>query len=59
MSRGTDWAMITGAGSGIGAALAQALTACEVGIVLVGRRPGSTVRTRTWSSPSDAIRACA
>lgn len=38
MSRMHDWALITGAGSGIGAALAGELVGRGIGVVLVGRR---------------------
>ncbi len=38
MTRVSDWALITGAGSGIGAALAAALAAEGLGVALVGRR---------------------
>lgn len=40
------WALITGAGSGIGAELACALAARDVGVVLVGRRRDRLERTR-------------
>lgn len=39
MTGTTDWALITGAGSGIGATLAMALAGRGVGTVLVGRDP--------------------
>ena len=39
------WALITGAGSGIGAELACALAARDVGVVLVGRRRDRLERT--------------
>ena len=51
MSRGADWALITGAGSGIGAALAQALSARGVGIVLVGRRQARLEAVRERLGP--------
>ena len=41
MIRVSDWALITGAGSGIGAALARELAGRGTGVVLVGRRQAS------------------
>ena len=46
MSQTIDWAVVTGAGSGIGAALARALADRGIGVVLVGRREAHLAAVR-------------
>ena len=61
----TDLALVTGAGSGIGAALAVELSTRGVGVILVGRRREALARTQAslsagspaWVMPADIAEA--
>ena len=61
----TDFALVTGAGSGIGAALAVELSTRGVGVILVGRRREALDQTRAslpagapaWVMPADIAEA--
>ncbi|MDM7460003.1 MAG: SDR family oxidoreductase [Paracoccus sp. (in: a-proteobacteria)] len=55
MTAATNWSLVTGAGSGIGAALAQELSARGLGVALVGRREANLLDVRDRIGPGKPV----